>query len=202
MANSRFASHVRLWFFFIPLLAIFLMPIADDPDLFKVSDAESDSVVAMLGQDRADDAVEHANEHFKSWFIETGAVKATLRLAEPSDTLHDSFTEPFADRWAHNFWYLIYRMVYRATVMKFWIFGTILMGIASFTDGWAIRKIRAAAGGVVRPLNFHVAAHGILLVLGVVFTMLMLPVTILAPFWVVVAAVLVCLLWRAASSYQ
>lgn len=36
MANSRFGSHIKLWFFIVPILALFLLPILDDPPLFQV----------------------------------------------------------------------------------------------------------------------------------------------------------------------
>jgi hypothetical protein len=35
-----------------------------------------------------------------------------------------------------------------------------------------------------------------------VFTVLMFPMPILAPFWIAVSASLIFLVWRAASSYQ
>jgi hypothetical protein len=183
------------------LLALFLMPLLDNEQLFTVYPEETESVSALLGPDRADDAIERANTDFKAWFVETGAVRATMDQSDHRE-LEDAVANPFARRWAHNFWFLIYRMTYRASVMRVWVFGTILMCIASFIDGGVKRKVNAAAGGVVRPLHFHVAAHGILLVLGVVFTVLMFPMPILAPFWIAVSASLIFLVWRAASSYQ
>lgn len=199
--SSRFISHIRWWFFIAPLLALFLMPLLDNEQLFEVYPAETDSVSALLGQDRADDAIERANTDFKTWFVDTGAVRATMDQSNHND-LGDAVGNEFARRWAHNFWYLIYRMTYRASVMRVWLLGTILLCIASFIDGGCKRKVNAAAGGVVRPLHFHVAAHGILLVLGVVFSVLMIPMPILAPFWIAVSALLVFLVWRAAASYQ
>ncbi|CAE6962988.1 DUF4400 domain-containing protein [Paraburkholderia domus] len=199
--SSRFVSHIRWWFFIAPLLALFLMPLLDNEQLFKVYPEETDSVSTLLGPDRADSAIERANADFKSWFVDTGAVRATMDQSDHKD-LDDTIGNPVARRWAHNFWFLIYRITYRASVMRVWVLGTILMCVASFIDGGTRRKVNAAAGGVVRPLHFHVAAHGILLVLGVVFTVLMLPMPILAPFWIAVSATLVFLVWRAAASYQ
>lgn len=202
MANSRFGSHIKLWFFIVPILALFLLPILDDPPLFQVSDAESGSVSALLGDSRSQDAVDRANADFQSWFIDTGAVRLSLEETQTGDRIDERVADPFANRWVHNFWFLIYRMIYRATVAKYWIFGTFFMCLASFMDSWAKRKIGAAVGGVVRPLHFHVAAHGILLVAGVVFAVLIVPAPVLAPFWVAISAILVFLLWRAAASYQ
>jgi hypothetical protein len=199
--SSRFASHVRLWFLIVPLLMLFVMPLWDDPQLFKVYAEETDSVSELLGQERSDDAIARTNAHFRAWFVDTGAVQATLETSGHRD-LDERISNPFARRWAHNFWYLVYRMTYRAMVMKVWLFGTVLACLGAFTDGWVKRKVGAAAGGVVRPLQFHVAAHGVLLVLGVVFTVLMVPTPVLAPFWIGISIVLVLLIWRAAASYQ
>ena len=108
----------------------------------------------------------------------------------------------FANRWVHNFWRLVYRMVYRLTVMKYWLLGTLVFGAAMFIDGTVRRKVRAAAAGYVSPLSFHLAGHGILLVFGVAFTVLIAPVPLLAPYWLAIAGSLGALLWKAASSYQ
>lgn len=199
--SSRFLFHIRWWFFIAPLLALFLMPILDDEMLFVVYPQETDSISGLLGQARADDAIERANANFKAWFVDTGAVRATMDQSVHHD-LNDVVSNSFAQRWAHNFWFLVYRMTYRASVIRVWIFGTILMCGAAFIDGGVKRKVDAAAGGIVRPLRFHVAVHGILLVLGIVFTVLLVPTPILAPFYVAVSAMLAVLVWRAAASYQ
>ena len=86
--------------------------------------------------------------------------------------------------------------------MKYWLLGVLVFGIAMFIDGTVRRKVRAAAAGYVSPLSFHLAGHGILLVFGVTFTVLIAPVPLLAPYWLAIAASLGALLWKAASSYQ
>jgi hypothetical protein len=158
-------------------------------------------VTETLGQARADEATEHANALFKDTFVETGLVRKTLQATATSD-IGDAGANDFARTWVKHFWMLVYRATYRLTVMKLWLIGTIAFGAAAFVDGTVRRKIKAAAAGFASPLSFHLAAHGILLIFGVTFAVLIVPVAVLAQYWVGVSVVLSMLLWRAASSYQ
>lgn len=201
MAGSRFVGHIKMWFFFVPLLSVVLMPVAPDTSLFEIPDDEAASVAKSLGEARNADAIEATNRTFKHYFIESGLVAASLDSTGGSQ-IEDGGVAGFASRWVHNFWRLVYRMVYRLTVMRHWLLGVLVFGIAMFIDGTVRRKVRAAAAGYVSPLSFHLAGHGILLVFGVTFTVLIAPVPLLAPYWLAIAACLGALLWKAASSYQ
>lgn len=201
MAGSRFVSHIKWWFFFVPLLALFLVPAVPDPALFKVDLEEAGSVAAIVGADRADEAVTLTNERFRHWFIDSGLVRATIDATGRGD-IGDGGVADFAHTWVHNFWLEIYRAVYRVTVMKLWILGALAFCIAAFVDGSVRRKIKASAAGFASPLSFHLAGHGILMVFGVSFAMLIAPIPLYAQFWVAMAAVLGALLWKASSSYQ
>jgi len=201
MAGSRFIGHVKWWFFTVPLIALCVMPVIQSPELFEVPDEEVQSVTATIGEARADDATERANALFKSTFVETGIVRKTLQATSNAD-IGDAGANDFARTWVQHFWMLIYRAIYRLTVMKLWLLGTVAFGVAAFVDGTVRRKIKAAAAGFASPLSFHLAAHGILLILGVTFAVLIVPVPVLAQYWVGVAACLAILLWKAASAYQ
>ncbi|SDR54894.1 protein of unknown function [Paraburkholderia fungorum] len=201
MAGSRFVSHIKWWFFFVPLLALFLVPAIPDTSLFGISAEESDSVVSIVGEQRAADAVALTNERFRRWFVETGLVRATIQATGRGD-IGDSGVSDFAHNWVHNFWLEIYRAVYRATVMKLWILGTMAFCLAAFVDGSVRRKIKASAAGFASPLSFHLAGHGILMVFGLTFAVMVAPVPLFAQVWVGVAVVLAALLWKASSSYQ
>ncbi|WP_244127951.1 DUF4400 domain-containing protein [Burkholderia gladioli] len=119
-----------------------------------------------------------------------------------SSQIEDGGVADFANRWGHNFWRLVYRMAYRLIVMKYWVLGVLVFGIAMFVDGAVRRKVTAAAAGFVSSLWFQLAAHGILPVFGTTFTFLIASVLIIAPYLLVVAACLGLLLWKVASSYQ
>jgi hypothetical protein len=93
-------------------------------------------------------------------------------------------------------------MLFRAMVMKMWIVGTLLFAVGMFIDGAARRKIKASAAGFVSPLSFHLAGHGLLLVTGTLFAVLVVPLPVLVGYWVAVAALLGGLLWKAAESFQ
>nr|WP_057929842.1 DUF4400 domain-containing protein [Burkholderia ambifaria] len=201
MADSRFVRHVKVWFFFVPLVAVAIMPVVPNRSLFEIPEAETRSVVATIGEDRADRAVATTNRLFRRYFVDTGVVAASLETTRGSDADDGGMTN-LASTWVHNFWRLVYRVVYRLTIMKLWLFGTLAFCVAMFVDGTVRRKIRAAAAGYVSPVSFHLAGHGLLLVFGVAFTVLIAPIPLLAPYWIAIAGCLGVLLWKAASSYQ
>jgi hypothetical protein len=199
--SSRFVSHVKWWFFFVPLIAVFIMPAIPDRSLFEIPDAEAASVATTVGEERADEAAKHANDAFRRWFVTSGLVRASIDATQTKD-IGDGGVSDFAHTWVHNFWLLLYRVVYRAMVMKLWLVGTLVFCTAMFVDGSMRRKIKASAAGFASPLSFHLAGHGILLVFGVAFAVLVAPIPVLAPYWIAVSTALGVLLWKASSSYQ
>ncbi len=201
MAGSRFASHVKWWFFLVPLLSLFVMPAIPDRSLFSVPSEEAESVQSVVGVERADDVVTLTNDRFRRWFVDSGIIRATLDASGSGEISEGGLTE-FAHGWVHNFWLEIYRVIYRASVMKLWVIGTFIFCAAAFVDGSVRRKIKASAAGFASPLSFHLAGHGILLVFGMTFAVLAAPFPVLAQYWIAVAAVLGALLWKAASSFQ
>ena len=58
--------------------------------------------------------------------------------------------------------------------------GTLCFALGMFIDGTARRKIKAAAAGYVSPLSFHLAGHGLMIVTGTLFGVLVAPVPVLA----------------------
>jgi hypothetical protein len=199
---SRFGSHLKVWFLLVPVLAIAVMPAIPERSLFEVPEAESRSLVASVGQIRADDAVRRANEVFRHAFVDNGLLHRTLNASGKVGGLDDGGFSSFAHTWTENFWLLVYRMMFRAMVMKMWIVGTLLFALGMFVDGTARRKIKASAAGFVSPLSFHLAGHGLLIVAGTLFGVLVAPIPVLAGYWVAVAALLGALLWKAAESFQ
>lgn len=199
---SRFGSHLRLWFVLVPVLAIAVMPAIPERSLFEVPDAETASLVASIGQERADLAVRSANEAFRRAFVDNGLLQRTLSASGTVGGMNEGGFSTFAHTWTENFWLLVYRMLFRTMVMKLWIFGTLMFALGMFVDGTARRKIKASAAGFVSPLSFHLAGHGLLLVIGTLFGVLVVPVPVLAGYWVAVAALLGALLWKAAESFQ
>ncbi|MDR5826081.1 DUF4400 domain-containing protein [Caballeronia sp. LZ043] len=199
---SRFGSHLKIWFLLVPVLAIVVMPAIPERRLFEVPEAETASLVSSVGETRADAAVRGANETFRHAFVESGILHRTLNASGNAGGMDDGGFSTFAHTWTENFWLLVYRMLFRAMVMKMWIVGTSLFAFGMFVDGTARRKIKASAAGFVSPLSFHLAGHGLLLVTGTLFVVLVVPLPVLAAYWVVVAALLGALLWKTAESFQ
>ncbi|MGF6768593.1 hypothetical protein P3T18_001063 [Paraburkholderia sp. GAS199] len=201
MAGSRFAAHIKWWFFLVPLLALFVMPAIPDRSLFSVPPEEAESLQTVAGEARAEEVVTLTNARFRRWFVDSGVIRATLN-ASGSGEIEEGGVSEFAHGWIHNFWLEIYRVIYRASVMKLWLIGTAVFCAAAFVDGSVRRKIKASAAGFASPLSFHLAGHGILLVFGVAFAVLAAPFPVLAQYWIAVAAILGALLWKASSSFQ
>jgi hypothetical protein len=199
---SRFGSHLKVWFLLVPVLAMAVMPAIPERGLFEVPEAESQSLAASVGQARADQAVLHANEVFRHAFVDNGLLQRTLKASGKVGGMDDGGFSTFAHTWTENFWLLVYRMLFRAMVMKLWIVGTLLFATGMFVDGTTRRKIKASAAGYNSPLSFHLAGHGLLLVTGTLFAVLVVPVPVLAGYWIFVAAALGALLWKAAESFQ
>jgi hypothetical protein len=198
---SRFGSHIKVWFLLVPVLAIAVMPAIPDRTLFEIPAAETESLTAAIGTQRVDDATRSANLIFRKSFVDNGLLRRTLAASGNAGGLTDG-TATFARSWTENFWLLVYRMIYRAMVMKFWLVGTAFFALAMFVDGAARRKIKASAAGFVSPLSFHLAGHGLLVVLGTLFGVLVVPLAVVATYWVAVGALLGCLLWKSAESFQ
>lgn len=198
---SRFGSHLKVWFLLVPVLAIAVMPAIPDRTLFEIPAVETASLVASIGAERVDNATRSANILFRQSFVDNGLLRRTLTASGNVGGLTDG-TASFAHTWTENFWLLVYRVIYRAMVMKLWLAGTAFFAVAMFVDGTARRKIKASAAGFVSPLTFHLAGHGLLVVLGTLFGVLVVPLPVVATYWVVVAAALGCLLWKSAESFQ
>lgn len=200
MANSRYVSHIKWWFFIVPLLTVVLLPFMPDPEFFKIPTVEQSSVRQVVGADKSQGAVIETNAAFKRLFVSTGMVGATLH--HHTSLIGDAGVSALAYHWTMNFWRMVYRMVYRVIVLRFWALGGLIMCMGAFIDGTVRGKISASAAGSVSPLSFHLASHGIVLLLGTILIVLVIPVPVLAFYWVGVCAVLALLFWRAAGAFQ
>lgn len=198
-SSSRFVRHLKWWFLVLPVLVCVGLPVVPYRSLFEISDVESRSVTHVLGDERAGAAVDTTNALFRRFFIDTGALQATLSANTSSD-LDDDGMRSFTQTWVKQFWMLVYRALYRAVVMHAWLAGLVVLCLAASVDGSVRRKIRASAAGFASPLSFHLAVHALLLTLGCAVAVLLLPVPLVAQCWTAVAVLLPLLLWIASSS--
>jgi hypothetical protein len=199
---SRFASHVRLWLFFAPLMICVAVPFLPDRSDFEISEAEQSSVARVLGDARADRSIAIANERFVRWFVAPGAVKASFSGSDTETMLSDGGAAKFGRNWMRNFWLTIYRGVYRASVAQYWAFGGLVLLLALLNDGAVSRRIRAASAGFANPVTFHVAAHGLLVCFGFGASALLLPLPLAAYWWTAGVAIVGMLSWRLASAFH
>lgn len=200
MASSRFVRHIKWWFVIVPLVACAVLPVVPDRALFEISDVESQSVVDALGEARAGDAADATNALFRRWFVDTGAVRATMAAGRDRSELDADGLNGFARDWARQFWMLVYRALYRVEVMQTWFAGVAVLCVAAAVDGAVRRRVRAAAAGMASPLSFHLALHALLVLLGGAFAVLLLPVPLVAQCWTLLAIFLPLLIWIINSS--
>lgn len=201
MAGSRFGVHLRWWLIVVPVLVLALMPLIDAPELFAIPDDEVLSVRLALGHEEANERVEQTNALFKHVLVDTGFVRHFVKFVGRSEFNGDGMAR-FAEHWGQNFCLLVYRMMYRIEVMKAWLWGIAILCAAAYVEGTTRRKIRAAMAGLASPLSFHLAAHALLLVFGVVMALLLAPVSIVAAIWTGLGVVLMLLVWRAAAAFR
>ena len=89
---SRFGAHLKVWFLLVPVLAIAVMPAIPDRSLFEVPGAESASLVASVGAERADAATRSANDLFRRSFVANGLLHRTLSASGPCYLLSACFS--------------------------------------------------------------------------------------------------------------
>lgn len=80
MAHSRFVSHLRLWLLAAPLLLGVLAPAIPDDAAFEIGREEQQSVERALGEDGAARLSRVTNDRFQRWFVDTGAMRATMSV--------------------------------------------------------------------------------------------------------------------------
>ncbi|GLC91979.1 hypothetical protein Tamer19_13870 [Cupriavidus sp. TA19] len=202
MPNSRFVSHLRLWLIVTPVLLATLAPMLPDDRHFEIDTAEVSSVHALFGEDRSDALTHRANERFRVWFVDSGAIRRSYGGSAKQSLISDGGTADIASAWLRHLWMELYRAIYRATVVGNWAWGALLFGAAMLNDGAVQRRIRASAAGVASPLGFHLAAHGLLIAFGFCASALLLPMSLPAGVWTIAAACVGALAWRLAASFH
>ncbi|AEI83198.1 hypothetical protein CNE_BB2p04050 (plasmid) [Cupriavidus necator N-1] len=202
MSNSRFVSHLRLWLIVTPVLLATLAPMLPDDGHFEVDGAEQASVESLFGEARAEDIASRANARFGAWFADSGAIRRSYSGSANQSLISDGGAAGVAASWMRHFWMEMYRSIYRATVAGNWAWGALFFAVAMLNDGAVQRRIRAAAAGVASPVGFHLAAHGLLIALGVSASALLLPFSLPASVWTVATACVGVLAWRLAASFH
>ncbi|MCP1121508.1 DUF4400 domain-containing protein [Robbsia andropogonis] len=200
MAGSRYLSHVKWWFVILPMLALVIEPLLPDQSWLLISNAEQNSVFDVLGADRARGSVVDTNAAFRSAFVDTGMVAASLRYG--GARIPDGGMAAWGRRWVRNFWRLTYRMLYRLIVMRHWLVGSLILYVGAGVDGAIRRRIRASTFGTTSPLIFHLASHAVVLLIGGLLCLLVAPITISAYLWWPVTLLMAMLVWRSVSSFQ
>ncbi|KJK22337.1 membrane protein [Burkholderiaceae bacterium 16] len=202
MSNSRFASHMRLWLVVTPVLLATLAPVLPDDRHFEIDAAEQASVESVFGADQAEALAMRANERFRAWFVDSGAMGRSYAGSANQTLVSDGGAAGIASSWIRHLWMELYRAIYRAAVAGNWVWGTLFFMAAMLNDGAVQRRIRAAAAGVASPVGFHLAAHGLLVAFGVSGSALLLPMSLPAVVWTGAAACIGALAWRLTASFH
>lgn len=193
---------MRLWLVVAPALLAMLSPMLPDDRHFEIDAAEQASVEAVFGEAQAGDLASSANARFRAWFVDSGTIRRSYMGSTNPTLISDGGAAGFAEGWMRHFWMESYRAIYRATVAGNWVWGALFFAAAMLNDGAVQRRIRAAAAGVASPVGFHLAAHGLLVALGISASALLLPLSLPASAWTVATACVGVLAWRLAASFH
>lgn len=208
MATSRFFLHARVWVLIAPIVLAIVVPTVSDPAALEISDLERQSVVAMLGVAGEAQAAAMTDTRFAQWLIDPGLVAASYAGSAQEHgppvrhDIGDAGASAFGRSWVDRAWLMTYRAIYRLSVAQSWFLGGVAAGLALANDGAVTRRIRLATMGPAgRPVAFHLAAHGLLLCLGLGVCALLYSVPVLAHGWVLLACAVGALCWHLGASY-
>ncbi len=152
-AKSSFASHLWLWWIAM-LGAIILMPWLMSPQSLQIGALEV-RTAQHIG-DVPSEVTHAANTSFDAWFVQTGAVGATRKLAEHSMNL--IVVSP--QRYWVGFWSLAYRAIWRVKAFAWaYLYGLIAIVAPTVFDGIMVRVRKRYSFGYQNPAYFHGGTH-------------------------------------------
>ena len=205
-SKNSFVGHSLFWLLAVPFALVLAYP------AFLVTDAEEvvpgDEIAALVLRGREPDEVNRAaNLKFRRWFVDTGAVNASLGYFAPNT--HDGAVPlsneyaGFAAHWIRSLWKITYRAIWR-WVAFFDLFVALLAAIAlpCFVDGLVQREKKLYTFGHHNPVYFYTAKHGVILMLGLSMTLPWLPLPLSYPLWAAIAAVVGAMSWFVAANFQ
>lgn len=197
--SSGFLKHLILWCFFIPLLAVFTLPIFFDVESYEVHDSEFSVHEKLLGIESHDKAMNNAREFYKKviqpqskWLCSTSFKTG----------INDQGMDAMISKSNKSRCQAMYRGIYRFNVELKFIFGLLVLAIAAFYDGSMQRLISKHEFGYSNPAVFNFVTHGIIAGLGLVFVGIFLPIDFGYIFYILYSFAIVGFSWVSAKNFQ
>lgn len=203
--KSRFVRHVVLWALAAPAALLLAAPAFMGPDAYGLRQAEILAAERIYGREAHARLKSAADQAFRRLFIDSGAVGWSMRVfvvnrEGPLGTERAAGT--VSARWIEAFWLALYQGLYRATLAAQWLWAALALTLAAFADGLAARAIRRSGWGYNNPYAFHVAAHGLIALLGAAFAFLFMPVAVHPVVYPAGCAATAFAAWHAAANFQ
>lgn len=197
--NSH-VSHLVFWVFFLPLLAIILLPLVlpeQNIDESEVKMMEAFNVDVVKLQERTSGT-------FSTLFVATGAMGATEAFfsakGAPAGTQQHA---TFSMKWIRGVWLMTYKMIWRwYALLGVFFFPMLALCIPAAVDGFTVRARKRYEFETSNPVFFYSSTHALTFVLGIFCFLPLAPLTLSAIVLLGLLATLTVAVWIAASNFQ
>lgn len=204
MAQSRFRRHAALWLI-LPVVLVLSVPALPELRWFEVSEEELSANRELLGTQGHEEVLRRAENAFRRWFVESGAIAWSFRTFVPRDgaqAFEVGRDSKAAAGYLRRLWSTVYKAFYRAHVALQWLAALGIFFAACALDGIVRHHIKRFEFGYANPVAFHLSGHGLLAMAGMLATTPFLPFPIQHWTWPLLIAAAGFLAWKAAESYQ
>lgn len=197
--NSHF-SHLVFWVFFLPLLAIILLPLVLPDQNIDESEVK---MMAAFNVD-VDKLQERTSGTFSAMFVGTGVMSATEAFFSPKGAPAGTQKQTsFSTKWIRGVWLMTYKMIWRwHALLSVFFLPMLALCIPAAVDGFTVRARKRYEFETSNPVFFYSSAHVLTLVLGVFCFLPLAPLTLSAIVLLGLLAALTVAVWIAASNFQ
>lgn len=205
MAGSRIVSHARWWLIALPLLLLIVMPMVPSDDAFRHFPEEEAANARWIGQEVHDKARATATTRFRAWFVDSGVARKsyTMFIKDGGKVIKaEDGMRAATKKWLDHFWMGVYRALYRWEVAWMWYAGLFFFALAAAIDGWVVKNVKSTEFGYSNPLNFHLAVHMLIVMIGLAFVIPFLPIPIGVLVWPSIALIFAGTVWLIMSEFQ
>lgn len=202
-AQSRFGQHVLLWLM-LPVFLVVAVPAIPDPSLVQISQEEIAGNTRLLGATANAAATHRAGELFEKLAIRSGLLRWSFSTFAPagSGPVRVAPGRSAAAGYLRRMWWTVYKGCYRFEIAMSWFMATGILVAAALLDGSIRRRIKAYEFGYANPVAFHLSAHGLVGLSGLLLALPFVPFGIEQWAWPMLIAALAYGAWKASESYQ
>lgn len=202
-AQSRFGQHVLLWLL-LPVVLVVAVPAIPDPGFARIAPEEIAGNTRLLGAQANNAAMLRARALFERVAVRSGLLAWSFATFAPvsSGRVRIAPGRRAATAYLRRVWWTVYKGCYRFEIATSWLMATGLVVAAALLDGTVRRRIKSFEFGYFNPVAFHLSAHGLVGLFGLLFALPFVPFGIQQWAWPLLIAGLAFGAWKAAESYQ